>query len=172
MPYSPNSTMGYPQRRWFLEELSQYQNYGMVCAAAPACPRWRRFTQARTVLTLRAHDCGFTQIVWVNTKPWMGPAEEGVDRWPGFAAERQYISDQIVAMGVNNLVSLSGDAHLIAIDSGAHMDYSSSGGAGYVFGVCVCVCVCVSVCVCVCVCECVCVCVCDLYILSSSSYSI
>lgn len=62
----------------------------------------------------------------------MGPAEEGVDRWPGFAAERQYISDQIVAMGVNNLVSLSGDAHLIAIDSGAHMDYSSSGGAGCV----------------------------------------
>lgn len=92
--------MGYAQRQWFLNELSQFSNYGMV--------------------------------VWVNTKPWMGAAEPGIDRWPGFAAEREYISNKIVEMGVNNLVSLAGDAHLIGIDSGAHMDYSTSGGAGCV----------------------------------------
>lgn len=39
MPYSPNSTMGYPQRRWFLEELSQYKNYGMVRPQLCACHR-------------------------------------------------------------------------------------------------------------------------------------
>jgi len=100
MPGALNTTMGYAQRDWFIEELSKFADYGMV--------------------------------VWVNTKPWMGAATTGTDRWPGFSAEREYISDKIVEMGVNNLVSLSGDAHLVAIDSGAHMDYSSSGGAGCV----------------------------------------
>ena len=71
-------------------------------------------------------------MVWINTKPWMGAPEPGLDRWPGYAEEREYISNEIKRMGVDNLVSLSGDAHLIGIDSGEHMDYSTGGGAGCV----------------------------------------
>lgn len=30
MPDALNTTMGYPQRAWFVNELKQYNNYAMV----------------------------------------------------------------------------------------------------------------------------------------------
>lgn len=41
------------------------------------------------------------------------------------------ISLQIASHGVNNLIMLAGDAHLVAADDGANNDYSDNGGAGF-----------------------------------------
>lgn len=99
LPESVNSTLGYEQRRWLLDELAHYQDYSLV--------------------------------VWVSSKPWMGEPDEGSDKWAGYAEERTYIANQIVAIGVDNLVMLSGDAHVAAIDNGDHTDFSDVGGAGF-----------------------------------------
>lgn len=34
-------------------------------------------------------------------------------------------------IGIDNLVVLSGDAHVLAMDDGSHTDYATNGGAGY-----------------------------------------
>ena len=70
-------------------------------------------------------------VVWVNSVPWIGPAAEGADGWAGFAAERAEIADAIAVEGIDNLVMVSGDAHMLAIDDGSNSDYSATGGAGF-----------------------------------------
>lgn len=70
-------------------------------------------------------------VVWANAVPWVGEARAGGDGWSGYAAERQLIADAIAASGVDNLVMVSGDAHMVALDDGTNTDYSSSGGAGF-----------------------------------------
>ena len=70
-------------------------------------------------------------VVWVNGSPWVGAAESGSDTWAGFAEERRAISDTIAENDVDNLLMLSGDAHMLAYDDGTHTDYSDSGGAGF-----------------------------------------
>ncbi|PXF47515.1 Alkaline phosphatase D [Gracilariopsis chorda] len=73
----------------------------------------------------------YSVVVWMSSKPWIGRAEEGGDSWSGFAAERQLIADQLVSLKVTNLVMISGDAHMLAADSGMHSDYSRTGGGGF-----------------------------------------
>jgi hypothetical protein len=69
----------------------------------------------------------------VNSVPWIVPATPGDDAWGGYAHERAEIADEIARLGMaERLVMLSGDAHMLAIDDGAHSDYSSSGEAGFV----------------------------------------
>jgi phosphodiesterase/alkaline phosphatase D-like protein len=70
-------------------------------------------------------------VVWVNGSPWVGAAESGSDTWAGFAEERRAISNAIAENDVDNLLMLSGDAHMLAYDDGTHTDYSDSGGAGF-----------------------------------------
>lgn len=104
LPESSNSTLGWQQRAWLFEELRNYAAYGMV--------------------------------VWVTTKPWVGGMDDGDteldgDRWGYYAAEREMIATYMRDVGVDNLVALAGDAHLIGIDSGANTDYAIGGGAGF-----------------------------------------
>jgi hypothetical protein len=70
-------------------------------------------------------------VIWVNADPWVAPAGEGRDDWGGYNEERRRIADTIAEAGIDNLVMVSGDAHMLAIDDGSNTDYSTSGGAGF-----------------------------------------
>jgi hypothetical protein len=70
-------------------------------------------------------------VVWVNSVPWIGPAKPGSDNWTGQPAERTEIAEAIAVEGIDNLVMLSGDAHMLAVDDGSNSDYSTTGGAGF-----------------------------------------
>jgi membrane-associated phospholipid phosphatase len=70
-------------------------------------------------------------VVWVNPDPWIAPAQAGRDDWGGYPDERRRIADAIAAAGVDNLVMISGDAHMLAVDDGTNSDYATSGGAGF-----------------------------------------
>jgi hypothetical protein len=68
-------------------------------------------------------------VVWVNGSPWIDSAGAGKDSWGGFAGERERIGSMIDTLGLSdNLVMLSGDAHMVAIDDGSNSGY---GGAGF-----------------------------------------
>ena len=69
-------------------------------------------------------------VVWVNPDPWIAPADPARDDWGGYAGERRRIADAIAEAGTDNLVMLSGDAHMVALDDGTNSDYSTSGGGG------------------------------------------
>ena len=70
-------------------------------------------------------------VVWVNPDPWIAPAAAGRDDWGGYPDERRRIADALAAAGVDNLVMISGDAHMLAVDDGTNSDYSTGGGAGF-----------------------------------------
>jgi hypothetical protein len=70
-------------------------------------------------------------VVWVNASPWITRASTGADSWAGFADERRAIADAIEAAHVSNLLMISGDAHMSAIDDGSNNRFSSSGARGF-----------------------------------------
>ncbi len=69
--------------------------------------------------------------VWANPDPWIADAQPGADTWGGYADERAEIADFIADNGIDNLVMVSGDAHMVAIDDGTNTDYSAGGGVGF-----------------------------------------
>jgi phosphodiesterase/alkaline phosphatase D-like protein len=87
--------------------------------------------QRRWLVDQLASASEYGLVVWVNGSPWVGAAESGSDTWAGFAEERRAISNVIAENGVDNLLMVSGDAHMLAYDDGTHTDYSDSGGAGF-----------------------------------------
>jgi phosphodiesterase/alkaline phosphatase D-like protein len=93
------STLGYEQREWLLDEISQADRYGLV--------------------------------VWVNPDPWLAPDRPSSDTWAGFAQERRVIADTIAEQQVDNLLMVSGDAHMLAFDDGTNTDYSASQTGGF-----------------------------------------
>lgn len=68
-------------------------------------------------------------VVWANPTPWISSA--GADDWSGYAEERRAIADAISGAGVENLVMVSGDAHMVAIDDGTNSGYATDGGGGF-----------------------------------------
>lgn len=66
-------------------------------------------------------------VVWMTSKPWIGPEIEGEDSWSGFGEERRNISRKLAELEVNNLVAIAGDAHMLAADDGQNTDYTGSG---------------------------------------------
>jgi len=96
------STLGNIQKEWLKKELADFKNYSMV--------------------------------VWVSTKPWIGQKKDDKidDKWYSFPEERAEIANYIAELGINNIVMIAGDAHMLAIDDGSHTDYSTNGGkAGF-----------------------------------------
>jgi PhoD-like phosphatase len=77
----------------------------------------------------RADDYGL--LVWANADPWVDAPDPGGDTWGGFAHQRRVISRAIARFGVDNLLMVSGDAHMLAFDDGSHTDYSGTGRAGF-----------------------------------------
>ncbi len=67
-------------------------------------------------------------IVWVGSVPWIGSSSDG---WHSFSNERAELADFIADNGIEGLVMLSGDAHMLAIDDGTNSDYSQSGSASF-----------------------------------------
>ncbi len=74
-------------------------------------------------------------VVWANPTPWIGAGRPGADDWSAYPDERQAVADALARAGVENLVMVSGDAHMVAIDDGTNSDYASidgpSDGAGF-----------------------------------------
>jgi len=70
-------------------------------------------------------------VVWANGAPWVGKPDPTSDRWPAFSEERRTIANAIAENQVDNLLMISGDAHMLAYDDGTHTDYSDSKQAGF-----------------------------------------
>ena len=70
-------------------------------------------------------------VVWVNPVPWIAEPRVGGDNWSGFPDERRLIADTIAAAEIDNLIMVSGDAHMVALDDGSNSDYSREGGARF-----------------------------------------
>ncbi|MCP3962255.1 MAG: hypothetical protein GY719_30810 [bacterium] len=73
----------------------------------------------------------YALIVWANSMPWIGEPLEGADHWGGYHTERLELARFIEANGIRQLVMLSGDAHMMAIDDGSHNRLTASGGPGF-----------------------------------------
>ncbi len=68
-------------------------------------------------------------VVWANPTPWI--SSDGADDWSGYAEERRAIADALSLADVDNLLMVSGDAHMVAIDDGTNSAYASDGGGGF-----------------------------------------
>jgi alkaline phosphatase D len=79
----------------------------------------------------RARD-RYPVIAWVSSVPWIANDPDALDRWSGFAPERRELAAFIDSIGVaDQLVMLSGDAHMTALDDGTHNEYGREGGGGF-----------------------------------------
>lgn len=71
--------------------------------------------------------------VWMCTTPWLAdPPGAGPDNWSGFTAERRELADFIQANNITNLIYISGDVHMLAIDDGSNNRYATNGAPGFV----------------------------------------
>lgn len=71
-------------------------------------------------------------VVWVNPTPWVATADGGgSDDWSAFPEERRAIADAIAAAEIDNLVMVSGDAHMLAIDDGSNTGFVTSEASGF-----------------------------------------
>jgi len=70
-------------------------------------------------------------VVFVSAVPWIAPADASRDDWGGYAGERAELANFIADNGINNLMMLAGDAHMLAIDDGTNTDYSDSRKAAF-----------------------------------------
>jgi alkaline phosphatase D len=69
-------------------------------------------------------------VAWVSSVPWISAG--GADRWGGFAEERRELATYIDSIGIaDQMVILSGDAHMVALDDGTHNQYGREGGGGF-----------------------------------------
>ena len=93
--------LGPAQEAWFAEELAAARDAGQV-------------------------------VLWAGSTPWIGEADPGNDTWAGFPDARRRLADAIAEAGMaDRLVAVAGDAHMVALDDGAHTDYSTSGAGGF-----------------------------------------
>ena len=65
-------------------------------------------------------------VVWVNPVPWVAEAADGADHWGGYSTERTELADHIAEEGITNLLMVSGDAHMVAIDDGSNTNFATS----------------------------------------------
>jgi len=70
-------------------------------------------------------------VLWMNPSPWIGEANPSGDGWAGFADERRHIADVLSDAGVDNVLMVSGDAHMLGFDDGSNSGYASDGSPGF-----------------------------------------
>ncbi|CAB9505717.1 PhoD-like phosphatase [Seminavis robusta] len=71
----------------------------------------------------------FDFVIWVTAKPWIGPQEAGEDKWYGYPEERADLSafiTETLGEGPQNLLAISGDAHMVAFDDGTNTYYGNN----------------------------------------------
>ncbi|MDJ0497032.1 MAG: alkaline phosphatase D family protein [Acidimicrobiia bacterium] len=73
----------------------------------------------------------YALTVIVSQVPWIALQQDGADHWAGYAYERQVIADFIAEHGIDNILMVTGDAHLVAVDDGTNTDYSAVGNASF-----------------------------------------
>lgn len=66
----------------------------------------------------------YALTIWVNSVPWID--ETSVDGWARYQTERRELADFIQENGIDRLLMVSGDAHMIAIDDGRNNQFASS----------------------------------------------
>jgi len=65
-------------------------------------------------------------VVWVSTKPWIGPVKPEDDSWSGQSQDRAELSDFISReVTKQNLLAISADAHMVAFDNGSNTYYGT-----------------------------------------------
>jgi alkaline phosphatase D len=69
-------------------------------------------------------------VFWASTLPWIGAAAEGADHWAGYSRERAELATFFADHGIGNLVILSGDAHMLALDDGSNSQYAPVAAPG------------------------------------------
>jgi membrane-associated phospholipid phosphatase len=69
---------------------------------------------------LRASSRTHAVVLWVNSVPWIAAEEPGRDDWGGYPEEREEILAAIRDASIENLVMVSGDAHMVALDDGTN----------------------------------------------------
>ena len=67
-------------------------------------------------------------VIWGNPVPWIGEANPAGDGWSGYAEERSTIAQALADADVHNLVMVSGDAHMVALDDGTNSAYADAPG--------------------------------------------
>ena len=67
-------------------------------------------------------------VVWGNPIPWIGDTSDG---WGAFPEERRLIANAIAEAEVDNLIMVSGDAHMVALDDGTNSGYADAGYLGF-----------------------------------------
>ena len=87
----------------------------------------KEWLKAELATSAQTHEL----VVWVNPVPWVAEARDGADHWAGFPEERRELADHIAENGIDNLLMVAGDAHMVAIDDGTNTDYSSDGSGGF-----------------------------------------
>ena len=76
-----------------------------------------------------AADKNVPVLVWVSSVPWIANDPDEVDRWSGFATEREQIAGWIDSLRLaDQMMIVSGDAHMVAFDDGTHNTYGPGGG--------------------------------------------
>lgn len=70
-------------------------------------------------------------VIWASSTPWIGADSPGADNWSGFADERRRVANAIAEAKIDNLVMVSGDNHLTAIDDGTNTAYADDGSLGF-----------------------------------------
>jgi len=63
--------------------------------------------------------------IWVCTVPWVSSAVS--DTWNGFQTERREIADYMQVNGIQNVIRLSADAHMVALDDGTNDVFTTDG---------------------------------------------
>jgi phosphodiesterase/alkaline phosphatase D-like protein len=80
---------------------------------------------------LKAAKGNYGAVVWVSTMPWIAEVKNKKDHWGGYATERAELANFIADLGLDNLLMLSGDAHMLAFDDGSNSNYSNKQGKGF-----------------------------------------
>jgi phosphodiesterase/alkaline phosphatase D-like protein/membrane-associated phospholipid phosphatase len=73
----------------------------------------------------------FALTVLVSSVPWIERRSPDVDGWGAYPTERARLSRFVADHRIRNLLMLSSDAHMLAIDDGSHSDYSGTGRKGF-----------------------------------------
>jgi alkaline phosphatase D len=81
---------------------------------------------------LQAARDRYPVIAWVSSVPWIADDPDALDRWSGYPSERRELATFIDSIGVaDQLVMLSGDAHMVALDDGTNNRYGQLNGGGF-----------------------------------------
>jgi phosphodiesterase/alkaline phosphatase D-like protein len=80
----------------------------------------------REILAARAAG---QMIFWVSSVPWIDSSRPTGDAWGGFGRQRRELANFLAEHKVDNMVILSGDAHMLAADDGTNANFSDDPAA-------------------------------------------